>query len=120
MRRLLATALAGAAATALPALPADAARAPTRAEARLIRAKALQIVPDADRRRVTVTIRVSTVAPRWALARIRPRRGAVVGVVLRRAPRWRVVAFGTRRLGCPMPRRVAVDLLGARQARRGC
>jgi len=111
-------------AAGVQAAPAAASRAPTRAEAVAIRAKALQVVPQQFRPAVRVTVRVSTVDRRYALARILPRRGRErlvqpAGVALGRRARWRVLAFGTTGLGCAMPRRVAVDLLG-RAARRGC
>jgi len=125
-RASVAAGLAALVAAAVAAPPATSARAPSAAEGAAIRAKVRQVIPPQDRRAVRITVRVSTVDRRWALARVLPRPGRErqvrpTGVALvQRAGRWRLMALGTTGLGCAMPRRVAVDLLGRAGARRGC
>jgi hypothetical protein len=98
---------------------ATASRAPTAAEGRAIRVAVERFVekPGSPARGSSLRrIRVSTVSPRYALARLRsPDAPLLASAVLeRRKGRWRVVTFGVA--GFPfrgVPERVLNDLLGA-------
>jgi hypothetical protein len=98
---------------------ATASRAPTASEGRAIRATVERFVAKpgspADGSALR-GIRVSTVSPRYAIAKLRsPDAPMLASAVLeRRKGRWRVVTFGVA--GFPfkgVPERVLNDLLGA-------
>ena len=98
---------------------AAASRAPTASEGRAIRAAVERFVekPRSQAHGSTLRrIRVSTVSPRYALAKLRsPGAPMLASAVLeRRKGRWRVVTFGIA--GFPfkgVPKPVLNDLLGA-------
>lgn len=98
---------------------ATASRAPTASEGRTIRAAVEHFVekPGSPARGSTLRrMRVSTVSPRYAMAKLRsPDAPLLASAVLeRRKGRWRVVTFGIA--GFPfngVPERVLNDLLGA-------
>jgi hypothetical protein len=117
---------------AAAAVPAQASRAPTRSErVSIIRATDVYVAGLSDccavvpsgamvaRVRV-VTVRVSTVNPRWALVAMQAydAKGRSVGPVtasLHRASTllWSVLAFGAKNAGCVMPHAVRRDLNGS-------